>query len=156
MTDLTLTIGGKTARSKYEPKQVTVDFAKLPQASQDFIIAYGLKQYLSDGVAGVESQLEFDNGIIDRMKKLDSGDLTRTRGEGKAKPDTETGRAQKLAKEAIRAKIKAASAEVTTEQREAIYAKFFADETKMAPFMAEAKRQLAGEAKMGDLLEGLL
>lgn len=151
-----LTIGGQTKRSKFAPKAVAVDFAALPQASQDFIVRYGLKQYLADGVAGAESQEDFNTGVEERLGKLKSGDLTRTKGDGAKKPDTETGRAQKLAKDAIRAKIKAAGLETTPEQREEIFAKFFADEEKMKPFAAEAKRQLAAEKATGDILEGLI
>lgn len=151
-----LTIGGQTKRSKFAPKAVAVDFAALPQASQDFIVRYGLKQYLADGVAGAESQEDFNTGVDERLGKLKSGDLTRTKGDGAKKPDTETGRAQKLAKGAIRAKIKAAGLETTPEQREEIFAKFFADEEKMKPFAAEAKRQLAAEKAAGDILEGLI
>lgn len=151
-----LTIGGQTKRSKYQPKTVTVDWASLPPASQDFIVRYGLKQYLADGVAGAESQADFDAGVEERLGKLKSGDLTRTKGDGAKRPDTETGRAQKLAKDAIRAKIKAAGLETTPEQREEIFSKFFADEEKMKPFVAEAKRQLAAEKATGDILEGLI
>ncbi len=156
MTTINMQIGGATKRSKFQPKTVEIAWAALPQASQDFIVRYGLKQYLADGVAGCESQDEFNKGVDERLNKLVSGDLTRTKGEGAKRPDTETGRAQKLAKESIRAKIKEANLTVTAEAREAIYAKFLADETKMAPFVAEAKRQLAMEAQVGDLLEGLI
>lgn len=156
MTKIEMQIGGATKRSKYTPKAVSIEWDKLPPASQDFVIRYGLKQYLADGVAGAEDQAAFDAGVDERLGKLTSGDLSRTKGEGKAKPDTELGRAQKLAKESIRAKIKDAKLEVTTEQREEIYTKFLADEAKMAPFVAEAKRQLAMEAQVGDLLEGLI
>lgn len=151
-----LTIGGQTKRSKFAPKAVAVAFAALPQASQDFIVRYGLKQYLADGVAGAESQEDFNAGVEERLGRLKSGDLSRTKGDGAKKPDTETGRAQKLAKDAIRAKIKAAGLETTPEQREEIFAKFFADEEKMKPFVAEAKRQLAAEKATGDILEGLI
>ena len=159
MTAYTLTIGGKTARSKYTPHTVHIDFDLLPEASRDFVIRYGLKQYLADGVAGVENQAEFDAGVIERATKLEKGDLTRER-KASHSVDGPTARTIKLVKEMIRGKIKAAALKVEKDAFEAMVDKFVADEVKVAPFRAEAERQLAQEAKASaasaDLLAELM
>lgn len=101
MNMFNLTIGGKTTRSKFTQKEVAIDFDALPDASKDFVIKYGLKQYLADGVAGAESQADFDAGVQEREAKLLSGDLTRAKGEGKGPIDNVATLAKKLAREEV-------------------------------------------------------
>ena len=52
-----------------------VDFTALPQASQDFIINYGLRQYLNDAVAGIkpDQTAEAQTAVANRMQQLTSG-----------------------------------------------------------------------------------
>lgn len=159
MTTYTITVGGSTKRSKFAPATVSVEFDKLPEASREFIIRYGLKQYLADGVAGVETQDEFNAGVTERTTKLEKGDLSRER-KASAKVDDETGRTIKLVREMIRGKIKGANLKVEKEAFDAMVEKFLSDESKTAPFRAEAERQLAQEAKASaasaDLLAELM
>jgi predicted lipid-binding transport protein (Tim44 family) len=147
---LNLSIGGKTARSKYEPKAVAVDWENLPDASRQFVLLYGLKQYLADGTAGAESQDDFNAGIDGRLAKLVSGDLSRKTGERDAKADSPEGRAFKLAKEAIRARItnarKADPKADINATKEAIDAAAKAWVEKDPKWLKEATRQLE-EAK---------
>lgn len=159
---ITLQIGGNTKRSKFQPKEVSIDWAKLPEASQDFLIRYGLKQYLADGTAGEETQAAFEAQIEARMERLAKADFTRTRGEASVKTDTEALRATKLVRDDIRKRIKAAGLEGVSKDKVAeLVAAIMGDETKSAPFRQEAKRQLESEAKLAqatpdDLLKDLL
>lgn len=58
--------------------EVAIDFDSLPQESKDFIISYGLKQYLNDGAAvakdieGDRNELKAD-GVQKRLTKLLEG-----------------------------------------------------------------------------------
>lgn len=52
-----------------ESKAVEVDFEGLPKASQDYIVAYGLKQALNDCHA---SEKAFDTSLALAMKRLDA------------------------------------------------------------------------------------
>jgi hypothetical protein len=140
---ITLTIGGKTKRSNNGQHPVTIDWNALPDNAQEFVIKYGLKQYLADGMAGAESEAEAKAGVEARVAKLVSGDLSRTNAGGD-KPDTETGRALKLARVAIRTQAKAKNVTLTKEQV-AEAAKSWVE--KNPKWLAEAKRQLAEEAK---------
>lgn len=142
---ITLKIGGTTKRSRFEPKPVSLDWDNLPDASQKFVIEYGLRQYLADAMAGAESQSEAYDNIDERVGKLTSGDLSRTKGEAKAKPDTEESRAIKLAAAFIRDQLKQANAKAEAAQiKEAAQALVEADPA----YLKEAKRQLAEEAKL--------
>lgn len=146
-----LVIGGNTKRSRTGQHPVSVDFDALPETSKAFIVSYGLKQYLADGMAGAETEADAKAGVEARVQKLQSGDLSRQRGEGASKADTVEGRALKLAREAIRASLKAAN---QTAEKELIAeaAKEFikTDES----FMKEAKKQLDQEAKAKETLSG--
>ena len=53
----------------------SIDFAQLPPASQNFVIAYGLRQYLNDAVAGIkpEQVAEAKAAVESRMKQLELG-----------------------------------------------------------------------------------
>ncbi len=67
----------------------SVDFATLPEASQRFIVEYGLRQYLNDGAAASLRDREGNpktaealaeekaEGVRDRLAKLASGEFTR-------------------------------------------------------------------------------
>lgn len=65
-----------------------IDFASLPEKSQQFLIEYGLKQYLGDGAAvskddgdteAKRDQLKAD-GVSDRIKKLWDGTVSQRNG----------------------------------------------------------------------------
>lgn len=140
-----LNIGGTTKRSQFKPVPVTVDWDKLPEASREFLIRYGIKQQLADGGAGAKTQADWESGIKERLTKIMEGDFSRTRGEAKAKPDTVEQRAAKLAKTALLADIKAAGLAPSKEQ----IAEAVADLIKADPsYTAEAKKQIAAEAKL--------
>lgn len=149
--NIELVIGGNTKRSRTGQHPVSIDFDALPEASQSFIVSYGLKQYLADGMAGAESEADAKAGVEARVAKLQSGDLSRARGEGTAKADTVEGRALKLARDAIRASLKAAN---QTADKELI-AEAAKEFVKTDPsFMKEAKKQLDQEAKAKETLSG--
>lgn len=146
---INLTIGGTTKRSNNGQHTVEIDFDALPDASRDFVIRYGLKQYLADGAAGAGSNAELVAGVEERVRKLREADFQRTRGEGSAKPDTEERIAMKLAKELIRVKAKAAGVTLPKEKVEAAAEAFLAKDTDEAKAIkTEAKRQIAAKAKL--------
>lgn len=107
---IALEIGGKTKKSRFAVKAVSLDWNSLPDASQAFVIRYGLKQYLQDAMAGAESEAEAHTGVDDRVAKLVSGDLARTKGEGVRRPDTVESRTMALARDFIRKALKDANA----------------------------------------------
>lgn len=144
-----LMIGGKTKRSTTGQHPVKIDWNNLPDASQEFVIKYGLKQYLADGMAGAENEATAKAGVEARVKKLLEADFTRTSGEGLSAPDTEDGRAMKLAKSAIRAALKAKNSAATKEAIDAAARKMVDGNEK---WKAEAKKQLAAEAKAKETL----
>lgn len=139
-----LTIGGNTKRSRFKPLAVSVDWNALPDNAQAFVIAYGLRQYLADGMAGAESEAEAHNGATDRLAKLKSGDLSRARGTPSDKPDTVETRAMKLAREFIRTKLKAANKTAEKEKIAEAAKKLVDTQDK---WKAMAKEQLDAEAK---------
>lgn len=85
-----LNIGGDTAKSKFKAQSVSIDWDKLPQASQDFVIRYGLKQWLQDGTVKAETQSQFAECIEARMTKLKAADFSRTVGQSGPTDDPET------------------------------------------------------------------
>lgn len=141
-----LIIGGQTKRSTLGQHPVKIDWDAMPDASKDFVIRYGLKQYLADGMAGAENVDAAKAGVDGRAAKLASGDLTRTRGEGKEAPDTEGSRALKLAKATIRKAMAAANVKATKEAVAEAATKMVASDEK---WLKQAREQLADEAKLG-------
>jgi len=81
MAQVVLTIGGESKKSKWAKREVSVDWDKLPAASQDFVKRYGLKQYIADGMAGATTQAEANEGIDDRLRKLKEADFKRSVGD---------------------------------------------------------------------------
>src|SRR5690606_30458800 len=148
-TQYTLMIGGKTKRSRFAPREVTIDFTKLPEESQTFVIRYGLTQYLADGAAGAESQDAFNEGIAARQTKLANADFRRASGEPKA--DTETTRALRLARAAVRSAAKAKGIALDKEKVAELAEKAVESNPE---YRAEAKRQLAAEAKAAEKAAG--
>lgn len=140
---INLVIGGKTKRSNTGQHPVSLDWNALPDESQAFVIAYGLKQYLADGMAGKETEADAKAGVEARVAKLLAADFTRTRGEGNAKPDSVEGRALKLARAFIRAKLKSANKTAEKEQVDAAAKKLVETQPK---WKVEAKSQLDAEA----------
>lgn len=150
-----LIIGGKTARSTLGQHPVKIDWETLPSASVDFIVNYGLKQYLADAMAGAENEADAKAKIEGRLAKLVAGDMSRTRGEGKDAPDTEGSRALKLARAAIRTAMKAANVKADKEAINEAASKMVASDDS---WLAKAKAQLAEETKLsaGVDISGLL
>ena len=158
---INLTIGSK--RSSYEPQAVTIDWDKLPDASKAFVIQYGLKQYLADGVAGAESQEAFNNGIATRKTKLVEGTCgVRATGEKGPTNDPET-LAKQMARTDVRETAKAKQAKLTKEQVEAAALKLF--EAKKDSYLAKAKKEIeerkaraaeAAESVLDDILADVL
>lgn len=139
-----LTIGGQTKRSKLGAHQVQIDWDKVPETAQQFIIKYGLRQYIADGMAGAESEADAKAGVADRTRKVLEADFARTKGEpGFAKADTEETRAVKLAKQFIRDSLKAQNA---TAPKEAIDEAARALVESDPVYKKEAKKQLKAEA----------
>ena len=139
-----LVIGGKTKKSRFTPLPVDVDWNALPDASQAFVIAYGLKQYLADGMAGAESEAEAHNEVKARHEKLKAGDLSRAKGERTEKPDTVDSRALKLATAFIREALKAEDVKADAATIKEAAQELVKDEPK---WKAEAQKQLDAEAK---------
>lgn len=153
-----LTIGGNTKRSTTGQHPVKVEFHQLPDASQDFIIRYGLKQYLADGTAGATSVEEAATGVNDRLAKLISGDLTRTRGD-KEPVDTVETRAVKIVKGVIAQQAKAKGVKLSKEQVAATVKAVMDNEDKAKQYRAQAKKELDQLAKFGeddDILAGII
>lgn len=155
MTTIQLTIGGKSKRSRLGQHSVAIEWDKLPDASQLFVINYGLRQYLADATAGAGTEADAKAGIESRVRKLQDADFSRTRGEAADKPDTVEGRFLKLARADIRERLKAANQTVEKEKiadaAKALLAK--KDEHPLAKkLFAEAKRQIDAEAKAKDTL----
>lgn len=146
MEPIQLTIGGDTKRSKKGKHPVKIDWNALPDASQFFIINYGLRQYLADGMAGAETEAEAAAAIAERTRKLTEADFSRTRGEGTSKPDTVDVRALRLAKEFLRNRLKEANQTVEKDKIAEAAAKLVETSTPM-DWKAEAKKQLDAEAK---------
>ena len=60
---------GKTGKS------VTVDYAKMPQASLDHVFAYGIRQILNDARASAKTEAEAEAMTAKRLDNLMSGTL---------------------------------------------------------------------------------
>lgn len=148
---LNITVGGTTKRSNNGQHAVAIDWDNLPAESRAFIVTYGLKQYLADGAAGAANNDELVAGVNARVEKLAKADFTRTRGDGPAKPDTEERIALRMAKEVIRAALKAKNAEADKDKVEAMAKAFLAGENpKAKDILKEAKRQMEAKAKVAD------
>jgi hypothetical protein len=145
---ITLKIGGNTKRSRFAAFERTVDVATLPANAMAFIVHYGLKQYLQDGMAGAETEAEAVAGVDERIGKLKSGDLSRARGESD-KPDSVESRAIKLAKAFLRDQLKAANKTAPKEKVAEAAATLVTSQPK---WKAEAKKQLDNEAKAKEAL----
>lgn len=142
----TLTLGGQTKRSQIAQFTRNVEWNGLPDNAQEFIVRYGLKQYLADAHAGATEQSDAEAKVDARIAKLISGDLTRTRGDTD-KPDTETGRALKNAKAAIRKALKDAN---KTADKETIANAAKAAVEKNPKWLADARKQLEAERKASE------
>ena len=143
-------IGGQTKRSKFTPKSVEIDFEKLPQGSTEFLLAYGLKQYLADGAAGAQSQSEFDEGIAARLDNVKKASFARARVERGPSDDTET-LAASLAKQEIRRRAKAKKVELSKDRVDELAKQ--ARESKSTFWhgcLEEASRQIAARAKLAE------
>lgn len=148
---INLTIGGTTKRSNNGQHEVAIDWDNLPGASREFIIAYGLKQYLADGAAGAANHDELVNGVEARVAKLLSGDLTR-RASGVERQDTETGRALKLARAAIRALCKVQGVPVPEKDKLGEMAAKLIESNPQ--YRKDAQAQLKAEAKAVESFAG--
>lgn len=146
----TIKLGGNTKRSKLGTFEVAVPaFAEMPAASQAFIVAYGLKQYLSDAMAGAPDRDAAQAAIDARVTKLETGDLTRTKGEAKGTVDSLEARTMKLIKAAIRAAMKAKGIKATKELVDEAAGKL-RESARGEQFMAEAASQLMTESQLAE------
>lgn len=84
-------------------KSVEVDFATLPDESQQYIIAYGLKQTLNDAIASAESTAEGEGLLAKRLDALRDGTM-RLRKVAERK-DALTQECVRIAKAALKAKL---------------------------------------------------
>lgn len=144
-----LTIGGNTKRSKTGQHKVNIDFGALPPESQTFIVRYGLKQYLADGMAGATTEAEAAEGVNQRVAKLLAADFTRTRGES-GPTDDEATLAKQIAREEIRTALKAKGVKLPKERvGELVDALFTRDETRLRK---EAAKRIADRKKAAEAL----
>jgi hypothetical protein len=162
------TIGKVTEKSKPFPNgdqreafEVSINLASLPVTSLGFALAYGLKQYISDGAAGSEDLAGFKLGIQQRIDKLLSGDFTREASAGGFKADTPESLAIKLAAGVLRAKAKAAGIKADPKALAEAAKKLAAANPK---YLAQATAEIAAKAELlagagddgDDFLQGLL
>lgn len=150
MTIIALTIGGATKRSTLGQHAVEFDWDAMPDTSKDFIVRYGLRQYIADAMAGAENEADAKAKIEARATKLRSGDLARTKGEAKDAPDSVASRAIKLATATIRAALKAANAKADKEVIKAGAAELVRTQPK---WTEDAQAQLDAEKTMGGGLD---
>jgi len=147
LTTINLTIGGTTARSNKGQHPVSIAWDKLPEESRDFIVKYGLKQYLADGMARAEDEAQAKALVDERVAKLLAADFSRASGE--SKPDSIEARALRMAKEFVRAKLKEANATADKEKVAAAAEKLVEAQPK---WKAEAKKQIEAERKAKEAL----
>jgi hypothetical protein len=148
---INLTIGGTTKRSNNGQTAVEIDWENLPQASREFIVAYGLKQYLADGAAGAQSHDELVQGVAERVRKLETADFQR-KGSGAERGDTETTLALKFAREAIRAACKAQNMAAPAKEKLAEMAKGLIESNPK--YRKDAQAELARRAKATEAFAG--
>lgn len=150
MSNIQLTIGGNTKRSRTGQHPVEVDFDALPEESRAFIIAYGLKQYLADGMAGATTEAEAKAGVDERLRKLAEADFRRTRGEA-GPTDDEATLAKQIAREEIRTALKAKGVKLPKERVGELVDKLFErDETRLRK---EAAKRIAERRKAAEGLD---
>jgi hypothetical protein len=150
---VSLQIGRTGEKAKYQGRVVSFDLATMPPASLLFALEYGLRQYVADGTAGSEDQTGYDVGIDQRLKKLAEGDFSRAKGERQAKADTAEARAVKNAISAIKAKLAQANVKAEAKVIKERAEKMVGDNPK---WLADARKQLAEEAKMAEGFEDIL
>jgi hypothetical protein len=155
MTVYNLTIGGNTKRSTLGQHPVEINWDQVPEEARQFVIKYGLKQYLADGIAGAENVQAAKEGVAERVRKILEADFQRTRGEGGAKPDTVEGLALKLAKDAVRAKAKERKVKLEKEQVEAAAKAWVDRDPKFLEMAQEELNRKAGLMDSFDLDEFL-
>lgn len=93
---------------------VELDFASLPQAAQEFIVAYGLRQYLNDGAAVAKDECDSEDErnklkidrINERVQKLRDGTMSQ-RGGGTRVTDPIQKIKREIATEILKAYAKA-------------------------------------------------
>ena len=150
-----LTIGGATKRSKAGSYDVNVDFDGLPAASQQFLIAYGIKQYLADGAAGTTTNEDLKAGVDERLTKMKEGTVKTRTSSGKGPSDNVDVVAKQLATRLIRDKAKAKGVTLTKEKLAELVEKLLnlqgEDFKRQAAEEIEARKARAAEvAEMAD------
>lgn len=152
---IALTIGGNTKRSKTGQHSVEVPLALLPAESLAFVIRYGLKQYLADGMAGATTEAEAAEGIAARMEKLAKADFSRTRGESGPTDDVAT-LAKRIAREEVQTKVKAHGVKLPKERMAEIVAALFERDEKRLRTEAEKRIKARNDAVEGMSIDELL
>lgn len=144
-----------------------VDFDKLPEASQNFIIGYGLQQVLNDCHASIQrkdydSEEEFGKAVSDRVEtKLDAlhaGKIT-IRAAGTREPvDPVAKLVYRMAKDAVESAIKAKGVKLREVPKEklgeliAAYSEKHGDQlTKEAKAQIKKAESIAADIDLGDL-----
>ena len=146
---INLTIGGTTKRSNNGQTTVEIDWENLPGDSRDFIVTYGLKQYLADGAAGAASHDELVQGVAERVRKLQEADFRRASGEPKADS------AMTLALRQARAVLKAKAGDAFKSlPKEKVDAAVKAMVERDPAFLKEAQAEIARRAKAVDAFTG--
>lgn len=139
-----------------------IDFSGLPEVSQQFIIAYGLRQYLNDAVAGVkDDQAKASEKVMLKMKKLIEGTVGTRESSGKSALETVVYR---LAHADVTAAIKAKGKKVkdfSEDQLETLVNSLIAKRTDhyeaaaKAEMAAKAARKAKANAQAADLAADL-
>lgn len=134
-----------------------VRFAELPEASQDFIIAYGLKQLLNDSVAslkigneGIPDSAALEELATDtvngKIALLESGEI-KTRNSGGAAMSPLEAEIIRQAKAMLRNAVKAAGKKLEKEQLEAVLPAFMQKHGEKIESAARAELKRKAEIK---------
>lgn len=67
--------GAFAVQLKKAEATVTVDFDKMPQASKDHVVAYGIRQILNDAMASAKTKAEAEGMWAKRLDNLMNGTL---------------------------------------------------------------------------------
>ena len=128
-----------------------VDWDELPAESQAYVIAYGLKQSLSDSAAGAKTQAEAEALVHKRLDGLKAGTVgLRAAGEP---VDPVAKEALSLAKSLLRKKFGRALPKDTLEAKALEFSRDPRLLAKAEVIIAERARQKEG---LADLLDGVV
>ena len=150
----------KTFSFGTETAQVSIDFTTLPANAQEFIIRYGLTQYLSDGAAIAKDEYPTEaerntakaEGVLSRVAKLREGTMS-IRGGGTRTVDPVAKVKREVALEILKAHAKANDIKLPKgEELSAKIEKFWQSEKNTKALMPEVEKRLKAMEKTADKL----